>query len=242
MMNPFMEITCITRKKNPILVSWTSQITPSESSIIKRVGYELLFLKFLKADLGIKSVVRVAMHEPLTNLRKVIVVQMKKPTEAGTWRALTGAATFHPGVGKFLVAVDEDIDPWDMDMVMWAISYRSQPHKDTQILRGREAGHGPPFGRDDQPVETRPAEESALLINAILREKFPPVSLPKKEYMENAKKIWEELGLTRLSPKSPWYGYPLGDWDDELDEEARLAVEGDYLKNGEKLKGLRKKV
>ena len=54
MMNPFLEITCITRKKNPILVSWTSQVTPSESSIIKRVGYEPLFLKFLKGELGIK--------------------------------------------------------------------------------------------------------------------------------------------------------------------------------------------
>ena len=242
MMNPFMQVTAITRKKNPILVSWTSQVTPSESSIIKRVGYEPLFLKYLKGELGIKSVVKVALHEPLTNLRKVIVVQLKNPTEAETWRALMGAATFHPAVGKFLVAVDEDIDPWDMDMVMWAISYRSMPDKDVQILKGRERGHGPPFSRDDEPVETRQADESALLINAILRDKFPPVSLPKKEYMEGARKIWEELGLPRLAPKNPWHGYPLGDWDDELEEEARLAVKGDYLINGEKLKGQRKKI
>ena len=242
MMNPFMQVTAITRKKNPILVSWTSQVTPSESSIIKRVGYEPLFLKHLKGELGIKSVVKVALHEPLTNLRKVIVVQLKNPTEAETWRALMGAATFHPAVGKFLVAVDEDIDPWDMDMVMWAISYRSMPDKDVQILKGRERGHGPPFSRDDEPVETRQADESALLINAILRDKFPPVSLPKKEYMEGARKIWEELGLPRLAPKNPWHGYPLGDWDDELEEEARLAVKGDYLINGEKLKGQRKKI
>ena len=45
-----------------------------------------------------------------------------------------------------------------------------------------------------------------------------------------------------LAPKNPWYGYPLGDWDDDLEEEARLAVAGDYLKNGEKLKTQRKKV
>lgn len=241
MLNPFMEITCIMRKKNPILVSWTSQVTPSESSIIKRVGYEPLFLRFLTKDLGIKSVVRVAMHEPLTNLRKVIVVQMRKPTEAETWRALMGAASFHPGVGKFLVAVDEDIDPWDMDMVMWALSYRSMPHQDVQILTGRERGHGPPFSRQDQPVETREAAESALLINAILREPFPPVSLPKREYMENARKIWEELGLPPLSPKPPWHGYSLGDWDEELEAEAKLAVEGEYLRNGEKLKTRRVK-
>ena len=241
-LSPFMQVTCITRKKKPILVSWTSQVTPSESSIIKRVGYEPLFLRFLQQDLGIKSVVRVAMHEPLTNLRKVIVVQMRKPSEAETWRALMGAASFHPGVGKFLVAVDEDIDPWDMDTVMWAISYRAMPHKDVQILTGRERGHGPPFGRDDRPVETRQADESALLINAILREPFPPVSLPKRDYMEKAREIWEELGLPRLSPKPPWYGYSLGDWDTELEEEAKLAVKGEYLRNGEKLKTRRVKL
>ena len=241
-LSPFMQVTCITRKKKPILVSWTSQVTPSESSIIKRVGYEPLFLQFLQQDLGIKSVVRVAMHEPLTNLRKVIVVQMRKPSEAETWRALMGAASFHPGVGKFLVAVDEDIDPWDMDTVMWAISYRAMPHKDVQILTGRERGHGPPFGRDDRPVETRQADESALLINAILREPFPPVSLPKRDYMEKAREIWEELGLPRLSPKPPWYGYSLGDWDTELEEEAKLAVKGEYLRNGEKLKTRRVKL
>ena len=241
-LSPFMQVTCITRKKKPILVSWTSQVTPSESSIIKRVGYEPLFLQFLQQDLGIKSVVRVAMHEPLTNLRKVIVVQMRKPSEAETWRALMGAASFHPGVGKFLVAVDEDIDPWDMDTVMWAISYRAMPHRDVQILTGRERGHGPPFGRDDRPVETRQADESALLINAILREPFPPVSLPKRDYMEKAREIWEELGLPRLSPKPPWYGYSLGDWDTELEEEAKLAVKGEYLRNGEKLKTRRVKL
>ena len=241
MLSPYLEISCITRRRNPILVSWTSQVTPSESSIIKRVGYEPLFLSFLKKDLGIKSVLKVAMHEPLTNLRNVVVIQMKKPTEAESWRALTAAASFHPGVGKFLVAVDEDIDPWDMDMVMWAISFRSTPHRDVQILKGRERWHGPPFSREDQPAETRAADESALLINAILRQPFPPVSLPKREYMERAKAIWEELGLAPLSPKAPWYGYSLGDLDEELEEEARLAVQGKYLRNGEKLKGRRVK-
>ena len=79
-------------------------------------------------------------------------------------------------------------------------------------------------------------------INAILRESFPPVSLPKREFMEKARVIWDELGLPTLTPKSPWYGYSLGDWDEELDEEARLAVEGDYLLSGEKLKRRRVKV
>jgi hypothetical protein len=54
-----------------------------------------------------------------------------------------------------------------------------------------------------------PANESAVL-RAILKEPFPPVSLPKHEYMENAKKIWEELELPRLRPQMRWFEYSLG--------------------------------
>ncbi len=41
--NAFMEVTCITRRKDAILTSIISQVTPSESSLIKRVALEPLF-------------------------------------------------------------------------------------------------------------------------------------------------------------------------------------------------------
>ena len=85
------------------------------------------------------------------------------------------------------------------------------------------------------------ADDSALLINAILKEPYPPVSLPKKEYMEKALEIWNELGLPEVSPRSPWFGYSLGQWDAELDEEADLAVRGEHSRTGEKLKSRRVK-
>ncbi|MDE3091058.1 MAG: UbiD family decarboxylase, partial [Chloroflexota bacterium] len=80
-LNPFMEITAVTHRKDAITVSWISQVTPSESSVIKKTGYELLFLRHLRDECRIKSVLRVEMHEPLTNLRKLIIVQMKRPNE-----------------------------------------------------------------------------------------------------------------------------------------------------------------
>jgi UbiD family decarboxylase len=238
--SPYMEVTAITHRRDMIYVSFISQVTPSESSVIKKVGYDLMFLHYLKKDVGIKSVVRVMMHEPLTNLRKVIIIQMRRPSEAEAWRALFSAAAFHQGVGKILVAVDEDINPEDMDSVFWAISYRCVPHKDVQILRGKEKGHAPPFqyfkGSTEERVQfEEPASDSALLINAILKTPFPPVSLPKKEYMENAARIWEELGLPKIEKKYPWYGYSLGQWDEELEVEAELAIKGDHYITGEKL-------
>lgn len=245
-LNPFMEVTAITHRKDMIFVSWISQVTPSESSIIKKMAYEPSFLRFLRNECRIKSATRVYMHEALTNLRKLLIIQMKDPSESEIWRALRAAASRHQGVGKIVIAVDEDIDPEDMDAVWWAIAYRCRPHMDMEILRHAEKGHAPPFeyspkGHDVVSYSEK-ANDSSLLINAILREPFPPVSLPKKEYMENALKIWKELGLPEVTPQAPWFGYSLGQWDEELEEEARLATAGKYFETGEKLKGRRVKV
>jgi 3-polyprenyl-4-hydroxybenzoate decarboxylase len=226
-----MEVTAITHRRDAILPSIISQVTPSESSLIKKVAMEPMFTEHLKNTLGVRSVVRVALHERLTNLRKFVVIQMKNPTEPEVWQALMGATCFQSPVGKFVVAVDEDIDPESVDAVMWAICYRSKPHRDLQVIRGKDGGHSPRVG-----VETRDdAEDSAMLINATLRMSFPPVSLPKREYMERAAQIWDELDLPPLKPEAPWHGYSLGQWSDEFEEEARLAVEGRWLETGEKL-------
>ena len=241
-----MDVTAITHRKDAVFVSFISQVTPSESSVLKKVGYEPLFYHHLHHDLSIKSVVRVSMHEPLTNLRKLLVIVMRNPSESEIWRALNGAAVFHVGVGKIIVAVDEDIDPEDPHAVFWAMCYRMKPHLDISIMRGMEKGHAPPFvcaSEGAVPIaHTHDANDSALLINAILKEPFPPISLPKKEFMEKGKELWEKLGLPPLKPQRPWYGYSLGQWDDELDKEAQLAVEGRYYETGEKLKAGRKKM
>jgi 4-hydroxy-3-polyprenylbenzoate decarboxylase len=79
-----------------------------------------------------------------------------------------------------------------------------------------------------------------VLIDATLKEDFPPISLPKREYMENAKKIWEELGLPKLKPESPWFGYSLGEWSPEFDEAALRATRGDYLENAKGLEARRR--
>ena len=57
----------------PIIPSYISQVAPSESSVIKRVAYEPLFLAHLRDTLGIRGVKRVSLHEPLTGLLRVTV-------------------------------------------------------------------------------------------------------------------------------------------------------------------------
>jgi 4-hydroxy-3-polyprenylbenzoate decarboxylase len=233
--NAFLEVTCITRRKNAILTSIISQVTPSESSLIKRVALEPLFTQHLRSNLGIAGVKRVSMHEPLTNLRKVVVLILERNMpRTEIWRALYGAASWNRAAGKYIIAVNEDIDPDNADALLWAMSYRANPALDLQVLPHRDQGHGPRSKRNN-------GEDASVLIDATLKENFPPISLPKREYMERARTIWEELGLPKLKPEAPWYGYSLGEWSDELDAGAAAAVRGEYFEYGKELVKRRRK-
>jgi 4-hydroxy-3-polyprenylbenzoate decarboxylase len=123
--------------------------------------------------------------------------------------------------------------------VTWAITHRSQPHKDIKVVQNRPFGATPIGMVATHPSSRYDNMESSLLIDATRKADFPPVSLPKKEYMERARAIWEELGLPKLDPQVPWHGYFLGFWPEELEEEARLAAQGEYDKIGKQLETTR---
>jgi len=144
-----------------------------------------------------------------------------------------GAAVLHRAAGKFVIAINDDIDPTNADALLWAMSYRANASLDMHVLPHRDQGHGPRSLRNG-------GEDASVLIDATLKENFPPISLPKREYMENAKKIWEELGLPKLKPEAPWFGYSLGEWSPEFDEAALRATRGDYLDNAKDLEKRRR--
>ncbi len=223
--NGFMDVTAITRRKRAIITSWMSQVAPSESSVIRRFAYEANQTRYLRDALGIQGLIAIKAHEPLTSLQRVIALVFERFTpRTEVWRAMYGIACFRQSEGKWIVAVDEDIDPANADAIFWAMSYRARPQNDVEVLKHQDEGHGPRSVLD--------SEDAAVLIDATLKETFPPVAMPKREFMEAAAKIWEELGLPALKPEPPWYGYDLGEWNEEFERMAQLAVKSEYWETG----------
>jgi UbiD family decarboxylase len=222
-----MQVTAITHRRAAVFASIISQVTPSESSVIKKVAYEPLFLAHLRNNLGIKGVRKVVMHEPLSNLRPVIFLQYAADTQRSeVWRGLHGAATLQSNCGKIVIAVSEDIDPAaGLDAVMWSLAYRTNPVEDVQIAPHRGGVQGAQYG----PRKS----DSGLLIDATRKRAMPPLALPTREYMEHARKLWEDLDLPPLNVHTPWHGYTLGEWTDEWEKFARRATSGDWRANGE---------
>ncbi len=224
--NMVMQVTAITRRRDAVIPSYISQVAPSESSVIKRVAYEPLFLAHLRDALGIRGVKRVTLHEPLTGLLRVTMITCERGmSRTEVWRALYGAAFFKGDCSKICVAINDDIDPDNADALLWAMAYRTNPIADVLTLPHRGQGHGP-------KRESAEDEDSTLLVDATMKSGMPPLALPKQEYMERARTIWEELGLPPLRPQPPWFGYSLGDWLPAWDAAAERAVRGEWLENG----------
>jgi 4-hydroxy-3-polyprenylbenzoate decarboxylase len=192
---------------------------------MKRVAYEPRYLAHLRDTLGIKGVRRVAMHEALSNLRKILFVQFAPGVpRTEVWRALHGAATLQADIGKYVISISEDIDPDNLDAVFWSLAYRANPIEDVHIAPYRSAGHG--------PKSEGGGVESTMLIDATQKSADPPISLPKREFMERARAIWEELKLPPITARQPWHGYSLGDWDAVWDGFAERAVKGQWEQTG----------
>jgi 4-hydroxy-3-polyprenylbenzoate decarboxylase len=222
--NMTMRVTAITMKRKPVFASIISEVTPSESSILKKSAYETLYLRHLKQQLEVRGIRRVVMHEPLTNLRRVLFLQFARGTpQSEVWRGLTGASALQAQCGKIVIAVSEDIDPANTDAIFWSMAYRCNPQDDMIVMPYKSGGHGPKSGG---------GAESMLLIDATLKHDMPPLALPAKPYMERARAIWEELGLPRLSVQAPWHGYDLGDWSPDWQAFADNATSGEWRKNG----------
>ena len=189
-----MRVTAITHRKKPVIPSYISQVAPSESSVIKRVAYEPLFLHHLRHTLGIRGVKKVNLHEPLTGLLRVLIVTVEKGTSrTEVWRALRGAAFFKADCGKICIAVNDDISADNADALLWAMAYRMNPVEDVHLVPHRGQGHGPKREHDNE-------EDSTLLMDATMKGDMPPLALPKQEYMERAQ---ENLERTRLRAAAP---------------------------------------
>lgn len=224
--NMSMRVTAITHRRSPVFASIISQVTPSESSMIKKVAYEPMFLSHLRDEMNVKGIRRVVMHEPLTNIRPVIFLQFANSApRTEIWRGLRGASSLRADCGKIVIAVSEDIDPANTDAVLWSLAYRANLSEDLQLEPYRSAGHG-----SKSRAQT---SDSTLLVDATLKQPMSPLALPAQQFMEQARAIWNELGLPALTVRPPWHGYSLGDWNEAWEAFARNAVAGAWARNGE---------
>jgi len=235
----FMDVTAITMRKKPIYLSILSQMPPSESSKMRNIGRAAAGVRLLRTA-GLDNVVQVEYLE-CAGSNAVAVVKLKDPGREDGKKALRILA--EKFMGKMLVAVDADIDIKDAENILWAIAYRAQPFRDVEVVEAPTFPLDPAAVPPDQTrglMGGKPPRSTAVLIDATMPWPYPPLSLPKKQFMDRAIEIWRDLQLPPLNLKPPYFGYSLGHWTEEEDQEAELATQGRHYETGEKQKAARK--
>jgi UbiD family decarboxylase len=114
--------------------------------------------------------------------------------------ALAAQCTAGAYFGKYVIVVDDDVDPTNVHQVLWAMATRSRPAHSIDILRETWSTYLDP---SQNPPEIRPWGSKAL-INACMEYKFiktfsKRTKLSKDAY-ENVVRRWQELGFAGEAP------------------------------------------
>jgi UbiD family decarboxylase len=126
--------------------------------------------------------------------RAIIVVALDQ-RYAGHSRQAGYLAAQHPVtayMNKLVITVDADINPRDLEQVMWAVSTRCDPQRDIDIMRFTYGSRIDPLGTPGQP-----SYNSRALIDACRPYErlgdFPAVAEASDEVLSRVAQRWPEL-------------------------------------------------
>ena len=170
---PVIEVTAITHRRSPVFQAALTGVPTTDNHVMKMIPMEASCYAFLKQRFP--GVRKVHFHGAGgVGLMCIVAIAQVTRYEARNMLAtmLSAQAT------KVVIAVDEDVDIFDLDRVMWAVCTRSQADRDLIVMprmaafqldpsmpeRGVMATMGidatRPFGEDFEKVVTVPGADS----------------------------------------------------------------------------------
>lgn len=194
---PIFNVKCITHRKDPILLGVISQFPPSESSIIKRALLEASLLKHLTVNLKIPGVVDVLALEAGGCTATLWVSIKKLYTGQVDQIAFAVWGYFGTSYYKWIIVTDDDVDIRDSFMRDWVFSWIVRPDQDVRIIPHSAAVELDPSA--DPPGVTSDEKSGAkAIIDATRKWKYPSISLPPQQCIDQVLSRWSDYGLPPL--------------------------------------------
>ena len=126
---PFMEVTAITHRRDPILLAGMSGVPTTDNHVLKMIPMEASCFAMLKRKFA--GISKVHFHgSGGVGLTCIVAMRQFAKNEA---RQVLATLLGSQG-SKLAIVVDEEINIQNMDEVMWAVSTRMRPDRDTMIL------------------------------------------------------------------------------------------------------------
>lgn len=199
---PVIEVKALHMRESPIL---TAALMADYPACEIGAYYAVMRSAGIWEDLdtlGIPGIAGVYAHPAAASGWGLVAVSLeqKYAGHAAQVLALTAQCPAASYYTKWIIAVDEDVDPTDLNQVIWAMSTRCSPIDDIDILRqtwstGLDPSRGTP---EDRPYGSK------ALINACKPhqhlDSFPDRTLLRRSMSERVAARWSELGLPGEPP------------------------------------------
>jgi 3-polyprenyl-4-hydroxybenzoate decarboxylase len=191
---PAVQVERIYYRNDPILMGSPPGKPPNDYSYSKAVMRSALLFDALQAA-GVPDVEAVWAHE-IGGARMFNVVAIKQryaghAKQAGHILNQCGAGAY---MSRYSIVVDEDIDPADLQEVMWAVATRSDPTTDIDIIqRGMGSKNDPMFVAYpyDAPLSSKAVIDACRPYDHL--HDFPAVAEASKALCEQTRKKWKDL-------------------------------------------------
>jgi UbiD family decarboxylase len=191
---PVVTVERVYFRNDPILVGSPPAKPPNDYSYSKAVMRSALLADALAAA-GVPDVKAVWAHE-IGGARMFNVVAIKQRYAGHARQA--GHILSQCGVGAYMsrysVVVDDDIDPANLQEVMWAVATRTDPALDIDIIqRGMGSKNDPMFVayRYDAPLSSKAVIDACRPWEHL--HDFPPVAEASKSLQDSVKAKWRDL-------------------------------------------------
>ena len=193
---PVLTVEALYHRNQPILVGSPPGQPPDEQARYRAVLRTALLRDELE-KMGIPDVVSAWQHE-VGGSRLWTVVSIKQRYPGHARQVLHAAASCRAGAyaGRWVVVVDDDIDPSNLEDVMWAVCTRVDPATNIDVMHGAWSTPLDPMITPDQR-RAKDFTNSRGLLDATRpwhwRDQFPPTNVPSREYREAARQRWGYL-------------------------------------------------
>ncbi len=183
---PFIEIEQVYYRDNPVMLGCPPNRPPDEySKMMDTARSARLYDDLIKA--GVPGVKGAWISDAG---RQLLISVSIKQMYAGHAKQAALAACPSYTMGRYVVVVDEDIDPTDSDEVLWALCTRTDPARDIDIIRETRSILLDPIVR--KPTDS--LQSSRALINACKpyewKDKFPKPIKMSDELEASTRRKW----------------------------------------------------
>lgn len=200
---PFIEVKCIHYRNQPILTAALMADHPScEQNLFFGIARSARIWDDLDL-LGIPGIRGVYSVPAAAGGFGVVIVSLEQRYAGHTSQVAALAAQCAGGgyYTKWVIVVDEDVDPTDIEQVLWSMCTRCNPADDIDILRNTWSTYLDPT---KNPAEERPYGSKAL-INACKEHRylhaFSKRTLLRESIYRRVKDKWSKLGFDYAPPE-----------------------------------------